>query len=91
MTLGSAGAAPAAAETAFGLLIGGEWVQRSRIIEVRNPLGGEPIATVAAGTAADAAAAVGSAEGALRTPCPAHARYDVRMRAAHRIEADQEA
>jgi glyceraldehyde-3-phosphate dehydrogenase (NADP+) len=91
MTLGSAGAAPAAAENAFGLLIGGEWVQRSRIIEVRNPLGGEPIATVAAGTAADAAAAVGSAEGALRTPFPAHARYDVLMRAADRIEADQEA
>jgi hypothetical protein len=44
MTLGSAGAAPAAAENAFGLLIGGEWVQCSRIIEVRNPLGGEPVA-----------------------------------------------
>jgi acyl-CoA reductase-like NAD-dependent aldehyde dehydrogenase len=74
MKLGSAGAQPAAADEAFGLLIGGEWVRRSRTIEVRNPLDDRPFAAVTAGTAGDAAAAVGAAEAALRTAFPAHAR-----------------
>jgi glyceraldehyde-3-phosphate dehydrogenase (NADP+) len=91
MRLGFAGAPPAVAGESHGLLIGGEWVGRSRTIEVTNPLGDQRVARVAAGTAADAAAAIAAAEAALAAPFPAHARYDVLMRAADRVDADQDA
>jgi glyceraldehyde-3-phosphate dehydrogenase (NADP+) len=91
MSLGSAGAPRAAAEESFGLLIGGEWVRRSRTIDVVNPFTEERIATVAAAATADATAAITAAEAALASPFPAHQRYDVLMRAADRVEADQDA
>lgn len=74
----------------FGLLIGGEWVRRSEVIDVRNPFDGRRVARVARATAADVEAAVGAAEAALGRDFPLHARYDVLMRTAARIEAAQD-
>jgi glyceraldehyde-3-phosphate dehydrogenase (NADP+) len=90
MSVGPAGAPLAVAEQPFGLLIGGEWLRRGRTIAVTNPFTGERIATVAAGNPADATAAIGAAGTALANPLPAHARYDILMRAADRVEADQD-
>ncbi len=58
--------------------------------EVRNPLTGELVGTIAQGTAADVDAAVAAAARALESDFPAHARYDVLMRAAARVEARAE-
>jgi glyceraldehyde-3-phosphate dehydrogenase (NADP+) len=74
----------------FGLLIGGDWISRSSTFEVRNPFDGERIAAVANATADDARAAVGCADAALRIDFPLHARCDVLMRLASRIEARQD-
>lgn len=71
---------------AYGLLIGDTWVQRTPTTEVRNPFDGHLVATIAAGTRDDVAAAVGAAAAAAAVPFPAHARYDVLMRAADRID-----
>src|SRR5438132_1235365 len=46
----------------YGLLIGGEWLRRSRAIEVRNPFDGERVATVAVASPDDVRAAVGAAD-----------------------------
>jgi glyceraldehyde-3-phosphate dehydrogenase (NADP+) len=58
---------------------------------VRNPFDQALVATVADGSAADVAAATAAAEASLATEFPAHARYEVLMRAADRIGAQQEA
>ena len=71
----------------FGLLIGGEWVRRSRSIEVRNPFDGRRVAAVAAATPEDVRAAVAAAEAALAVDFPLHARCDVLMGAAARLDA----
>ncbi len=81
---------PSTVDEPFGLFIGGVWAQRTRTIEVRNPFDGRLVASVAAGTAADVSAAVTAAEASLALPFPTHARYDVLMRAATRIEARQD-
>jgi glyceraldehyde-3-phosphate dehydrogenase (NADP+) len=75
---------------AFGLFIGGAWVQRSESIEVRNPFDGRRVATIAAARPPDVDAAVHAAAASLATPFPLHARYDVLMRAAARIDAQQD-
>jgi len=72
------------------LLIDGQWLTRSSVIEVRNPFDGRLVDTVPRGSRADIDAAVAAAERALRTGWPAHARYDVLMRAAARVEADSD-
>ncbi len=72
------------------MLIGGRWLAGAASIDVRNPMDGRLVDTVPHGTAADVDAAIRSAEQALREPWPAHARYDVLMRAAARLEADQD-
>jgi glyceraldehyde-3-phosphate dehydrogenase (NADP+) len=59
-------------------------------VEVRNPLTGELVGTIALGTAADVDTAVAAAAKALTSDFPAHARYDVLMRAAARVEARAE-
>jgi acyl-CoA reductase-like NAD-dependent aldehyde dehydrogenase len=74
----------------YGLLIGGEWVRRSRTIDVKNPFDGQRVAAVALATTDDVRAAVSAAEAALAIDFPLHARYDVLMRAAARIEAYQD-
>jgi glyceraldehyde-3-phosphate dehydrogenase (NADP+) len=79
-----------AAEEPFGLLIGGQWTRRSADIDVKNPFDGERVAVVTAGRPEDVKTAVGAAEAALAHEFPAHARYDVLMRAADRIEATQD-
>lgn len=84
-----AGTASAVAEP-LGLLIDGAWVRRPTSIEVRNPFDGRRVAAVAAGTAADVAAAIAAADASLALAFPLHARYDVLMRAATRIEARQD-
>jgi glyceraldehyde-3-phosphate dehydrogenase (NADP+) len=73
----------------YGLLIDGAWVDRPGAIDVRNPFDGERIASIAAGTAEDVRAAVKAAEASLAREFPAHARYDVLMKAAARVEANQ--
>src|SRR5262245_2662479 len=72
------------------MLVAGDWVTRAERIEVRNPLTGERVGSVPRGTAEDVQAAIAAAEAAQRQPFPAHARYDVLMRAADRVEAQQE-
>ena len=72
------------------MLLGGEWVRRDETIDVRNPFDGAPVGSVPAGTAADVAAAIDAAERAQAEDFPLHARYDVLMRAAELVEAEQE-
>jgi glyceraldehyde-3-phosphate dehydrogenase (NADP+) len=72
------------------MLIGGAWVGRDDVIDVRNPFDNRLVDSVPRGTATDIAAAIGAAAEALAEPWPAHARYDVLMRAAARMEADLE-
>ena len=71
-------------------MIGGQWTRRSADIDVRNPFDGERVAVVTAGRPEDVEAAVSAAEEALGHDFPSHARYDVLMRAADRIEAAQD-
>jgi glyceraldehyde-3-phosphate dehydrogenase (NADP+) len=80
----------AANESAFGLFIGGEWVARSDVFEVRNPYDAAWVANVAQGEAADVTAATAAAEASLATEFPAHARHKVLMEAADRLEAQQD-
>src|SRR5262249_26934050 len=75
----------------YGLFIGGAWHPRARRIDVRNPFDGARVATIAAGTPADVSAAVASAAAALETEFPMHARYDVLMRLADRVELARDA
>jgi glyceraldehyde-3-phosphate dehydrogenase (NADP+) len=70
------------------LLIGGRWIARDSVIEIRNPFDGRFVDTVPRASGADVDAALAAAEHALETPWPAHARHDVLMRAAARVEAD---
>lgn len=80
------------ADSTHQLFIGGRWVcGPTATIEVKNPFDQVLVATVAAGGAADAAAATAAAEASLATEFPSHARYEVLMRAADRVEAEQEA
>lgn len=74
----------------IGLLINGTWVRRSDSIDVRNPLDGERVARVSRGTSADVESAVSAARAALARDFPLHARYDVLMQTAARIDAAQD-
>jgi glyceraldehyde-3-phosphate dehydrogenase (NADP+) len=78
------------ATDAFGLFIGGEWMRRPSTIEVKNPFDGERIAAVASASADDVRAAVSAAEASLAVDFPLHARCDLLMRAAARLEAQQD-
>jgi glyceraldehyde-3-phosphate dehydrogenase (NADP+) len=71
----------------FGLFIGGAWVRRSKSIDVTNPFDGQRVATIAVAGAADVDAAIGAAAASLAIDFPLHARYDVLMRTAARIDA----
>ncbi len=71
---------------AFGLLIDGSWLQKDARIEVRNPLGGDLIGTVAQGSAEDVTQAISAAAVSLREEMPAHERYTILMRAADLVE-----
>jgi glyceraldehyde-3-phosphate dehydrogenase (NADP+) len=81
---------PASATDERGLLIGGVWQRRERTIDVRNPFDGEPVATITAGSAADASAAVGAAEASLAVDFPLHERHAFLNRLADRIEQTQD-
>jgi len=72
------------------MLIDGEWCGRGEAIEVRNPFDGRLVDTVPRGRAGDIDAAVTAAARAAGEPWPAHARCDVLMRAAARLDADLE-
>ncbi len=73
------------------MLIGGAWMTRAAQIEVCNPYDGQRVGAIARGQEADVNAAIEAAVAALGEPFSAHARYDVLMRAADRIDAAQEA
>jgi glyceraldehyde-3-phosphate dehydrogenase (NADP+) len=73
-----------------GLMIDGEWVARSEWIDVRNPLDGERVGRIARGRPADVDDAVRAAGAAAARDFPLHARYDVLMRMAGRIEDAQD-
>jgi glyceraldehyde-3-phosphate dehydrogenase (NADP+) len=81
---------PVAAMEAWGVLVGGRWAVREPLIEVRNPLDGVLVAAISSGTVADVREAIGYAAAAVREEFPAHARYDVLMRAAARVDAGRE-
>ena len=72
------------------MLVGGAWIARDEVIEVRNPFDRRLVDTVPRGTPADIASAIAAAVEALDEPWPVHARCDVLTRAAARLEADQE-
>jgi len=69
------------------LFIGGEWIERPRTHEVRNPLTGEPVGRIALGTADDVAAAVEAAAAAQAAEFPLLARRHALTRAAALVEA----
>lgn len=73
------------------MLIDGVLEGRDEKIEVRNPFDGQLVGTIPRGRVEDVQAAVGAAAKALDEAFPAHARYDVLMRAADRIDEQQEA
>jgi len=75
---------------AYGLFIGGAWVPRPGSIEVTNPFDGRRVATIASAAREDVDAAVAAATASLATPFPLHARYDVLMRTAARIDAQKD-
>jgi glyceraldehyde-3-phosphate dehydrogenase (NADP+) len=75
---------------AAGVLVDGQWLSRPRTAEVRNPLTGEPVGTIALGTAEDVDAAVDAAARAMTRAFPLHARRAVLARAAALIEAGQD-
>jgi glyceraldehyde-3-phosphate dehydrogenase (NADP+) len=81
---------PAAAIQAWGVLVGGKWAVREPLIEVRNPLDGVFVAAISSSTVEDVREAIGCAAAAVREEFPAHARYDVLMRAAAQVEAQAE-
>lgn len=70
------------------MLIDGAWVERDDVIDVRNPFDDRLVDTVPRGTTSDIDSAIAAAVRALDTPWPGHARYDVLMGAAARVEAD---
>ncbi|HEX7423999.1 MAG TPA: aldehyde dehydrogenase family protein [Terriglobales bacterium] len=70
----------------FGCLIDGEWVQHQDVISVRNPFDGRLVGEVASSTGTDVKQAITAAAASLAQDLPAHARYDVLMRAADRID-----
>ncbi len=73
------------------MLIGDAWETREDRIDVRNPFDGHLVGTIPRGGVADVQAAIGAAAKALDETFPAHARYDVLMRAADRVDEHQEA
>jgi len=73
-----------------GLLIGGSWVRTDRTFDVTNAFDDERVAAISAATADHVRAAVAAADASLAIDFPLHARYDVLMRAADRIEASQD-
>ncbi len=72
------------------MLVAGQWVTKPERIEVRNPWDGRLVGSVPSGGPADVRMAIAAAEASLAVEFPLHARYDVLMRAAARIEARQE-
>lgn len=73
----------------FGLLIGGTWVRRPASIEVRNPFDGRRVAAVTAADPEDVRAAISAADASLAVDFPLHARVQVLLGAAERIERNQ--
>jgi glyceraldehyde-3-phosphate dehydrogenase (NADP+) len=74
-----------------GMLIGPAWVNRAETIEIRNAFDGRLVGSVPRGTAADVRLAIEAAQAALAAEFPAHARYEVLMRAAERIDLQRDA
>lgn len=73
------------------MLIGGEWVCRTRRIAIRNPFDNHLVAEVPRGTVEDIRSAIDEASLALQRDFPLHARYDVLMRAASIVDSKSEA
>ncbi len=90
----SQAAADEVAQTAsvepWGILIGGHWTLRLPAVEVRNPLDNYLAGSISSGTVGDMREAVAQAVAAQNVDFPAHARYEVLMRAAAQVEAHQE-
>lgn len=72
------------------MLIGPDWRSRKEIVEVRNPYAGELVGAVPRGTPDDVREAIDAAETSLRNEFPLHARCEVLMRAADKIDARHE-
>ena len=74
----------------WGLFLGGHWIHREAVIEVRNPFDGQLVDTVSVATAQDVEAAVAAAQASLECEFPTHARYEVLMRTADRVESHKD-
>ncbi len=74
------------------MLIGGNWVTKDKVLEVRNPFDDSVVDTVPRGTPEDAVKAIAAAvEGArLNRRLPVHARAEILHRVAHYVEEHQE-
>jgi acyl-CoA reductase-like NAD-dependent aldehyde dehydrogenase len=72
------------------MFIGGKWEFRDQRIEIRNPMDGHVVGSVPRGTAIDVQAAIDAAAVSLQAEFSLHARYDVLMRAAAKVEARQD-
>jgi len=79
-----------ASESEQNMLIAGKWVAGPGIFEVRNPLDQRLVAKVCRASSSDVAEAVSAAKAALERDFPLHERYDVLMRAASLVEAQQQ-
>jgi acyl-CoA reductase-like NAD-dependent aldehyde dehydrogenase len=72
------------------LLVGGEWIETGKWLEVRSPYDGSVVGRVASGGAQETRLAVDAAERAMADPLPAHERAAILDRAAHLIDERSE-
>ncbi len=74
----------------WGIFLGGRWVHHEEAIDVRNPFDRQLVDTVSTATAQDVEAAVAAARASLESDFPTHARYEVLMRTADRVESHKD-
>ena len=64
------------------LLIGGEWVDTGKWVEVRSPYSGDVVGRVAKAGRDETRRAIDAAQAAMRDPLPAHKRAEILVRVA---------
>ena len=70
----------------FGCLIDGQWVDHAAKITIRNPFDGQLVGEVTESTDNDVRQAIAAAAASVKQDFPAHARYEVLMRAADLVD-----
>jgi acyl-CoA reductase-like NAD-dependent aldehyde dehydrogenase len=80
----------ATTELTRGVLVGGEWIETGRTIEVCSPYDGAVVGLVACGSREEARRAVDAAENAMATPVAAHERAEILDRVAATLRERRE-